>query len=405
MFLCNPSHSAGHMPGDRLSAAGVSLALGLGLFLAVAVGLAEGHPAAQPPGPAEQATQAFLALSARYQAADSATRAQLLGRLIGAVAARQQLLAVLVEQDPGAVLRVALPPGLVAGLPAAVRAYIEKKIELEGVLEVLHEDRVDGNRYLYVLETPAERLSLHFAADPPALLTGSRVNVRGVRIGQALALDSGKTSVQTLAAALPNTFGEQRTIVILVNFSDDPTQPYTVNYARDIVFNTTSQFDLENSFQQTWLAGDVVGWFTIALVSTVCDYSTLATQAKSAASAAGVNLSAYTRFIYAFPVNACTWWRLGTVGGSPTTAWINGDLLLDVTAHEMGHNLGLYHSHALECGTTTLGSSCSIIEYGDYVDVMGGYHPGHYNAFQKERLGWLNYGSSPPIMTVLANGT
>ncbi len=37
----------------------------------------------------------------------------------------------------------------------------------------------------------------------------------------------------------------------------------------------------------------------------------------------------------------------------------------------MGHNFGLYHSRALDCGTTTLGSSCSSIEYGDYVDVMG----------------------------------
>ena len=35
---------------------------------------------------------------------------------------------------------------------------------------------------------------------------------------------------------------------------------------------------------------------------------------------------------------------------------------------------------------------------------MGNIAAGHYNAFQKERLGWLDYGTSPPITTVQANG-
>src|SRR6202040_3472202 len=99
-------------------------------------------------------------------------------------------------------------------------------------------------------------------------------------------------------------------------------------------------FDLENSYGQTWLTGDVFGWYTIALSSTVCDYSTLATQAKSAAAAAGVNLSNYPRHVIAFPDNACGWWGLGTVGGNPSTAWINGSFELMVVGHEMGHNFG-----------------------------------------------------------------
>lgn len=49
-----------------------------------------------------------------------------------------------------------------------------------------------------------------------------------------------------------------------------------------------------------------------------CDYATLATQAKAAAQAAGVNLAVYTRYVYAFPQNACTWWGLGSVGGEPS---------------------------------------------------------------------------------------
>ena len=70
----------------------------------------------------------------------------------------------------------------------------------------------------------------------------------------------------------------------------------------------------------------------------------------------------------------------------------------------MGHNFGLYHSHAWDCGAPPIGTGCTSIEYGDTLDVMGGSSY-HFNAFQKERLGWLNYGASPPITPVTASGT
>jgi len=320
-------------------------------------------------------------------------------------AERQVLLSSLVETDPGEVLRVALPADQRQSLPPAVQALVEQTVALEGTLEVLHEDHETGSRYLHFLEVHGQRLALSFAAEPPTLPTGTRVRVTGVQVGQALALD-GSTSVQTLAPALANTFGAQPTLVMLVNFSDKTTQPYTVASAQG-VFTTTSNFDLENSYGQTWLSGvvdanqatDVRGWYTIALASTVCDYNTLASQAKAAAQAAGVTLSAYTRYVYAFPQNACTWWGLGTVGGKPSQAWINGSLQVRVVGHEMGHGFGLYHSHSLSCDA----SACTASEYGDGWDDMGGA-VGHFNAFQKERLGWLNSGASPPLLAVTATG-
>src|SRR5207248_2009719 len=46
------------------------------------------------------------------------------------------------------------------------------------------------------------------------------------------------------------------------------------------------------------------------------------------------------------------------------------------------------------------------IEYGDSFDVMGNTPtPAHFNAPQKELLGWLNYGGAPPITTVESSGT
>src|SRR5262249_34836088 len=90
--------------------------------------------------------------------------------------------------------------------------------------------------------------------------------------------------------------------------------------------------------------------------------------------------------------------------GNPSHAWINGSLQLRVVGHETGHNLGLYHSHALECGSVTIAAAgCSPIEYGDTVDIMGSA-AGHYNAYQKEWLGWLGYGASPPLTTAATDG-
>jgi hypothetical protein len=96
---------------------------------------------------------------------------------------------------------------------------------------------------------------------------------------------------------------------------------------------------------------------------------------------------------------------LGTVGGNPSEAWILGSLFTGVVHHEMGHNLGLWHSHALLCDRASTGSNCATAEYGDSFDVMGYYATRmHFNAVQKDLLGWLNYGGSPPITTVQTSG-
>ncbi|MBM3224424.1 MAG: hypothetical protein FJZ47_11565, partial [Candidatus Tectomicrobia bacterium] len=405
---CPPGPRRPRLPGASVRGAPLWLSV-LGLLLWASVGLAHQPPQAPIPSRhprAESLTHELATLHTKYQMAQPATRKQLHGPLLKLATERRQLLMTLLEEHPGEVLRVAFPADLRAGLPAAVRALVEEEAEVEGTLEVLHEDRYDGERFLCALTTPAgQRLALHFAAEPPtAVETGTRVRVSGIRLQQNLALTSGSSSVQTLAAALPNTFGAQNTLVILVNFTDKATQPYTVATAQNVVFQQTSNFDMENSYGQTSLTGTVVGWYTIALSNTVCDYSTLASQAKSAAQAAGVNLAAYTRYVYAFPQNACTWWGLGSVGGKPSQAWINGSLTLKVVSHEMGHNFGLYHAHSLDCGSTVLGTACTASDYGDTIDTMGNPASGHFNAFHKERLGWLNYGSSPVITTVQTDG-
>jgi hypothetical protein len=195
--------------------------------------------------------------------------------------------------------------------------------------------------------------------------------------------------------------------MILVNFRNNASQPYDVNYADQLVFTTVNNFFLENSYQQTHLSGVVKGWYTIDMDSprNGCDYQQIASRADAAAQAAGVVLSTYRRRIYAFPyASGCAWWGLGTVGGNPSRAWINGSLQLRVVAHELGHNFGLWHSHSLDCGSAVVGGNCTVSEYGDAMDTMGSSSY-HFNAFQKERLGWLGYGTSPPIVTAQASSS
>jgi hypothetical protein len=68
-----------------------------------------------------------------------------------------------------------------------------------------------------------------------------------------------------------------------------------------------------------------------------------------------------------------------------------------VTTHELGHNFGLWHSHSLDCGSVPFTPDCtSFVEYGDLWDSMGNCcfvdTPGHFNAVQKNLLGWMGSG-------------
>lgn len=356
---------------------------------------------------ARDLTVEMLSLRAAHAGAKSAVgKAQALAPLVAVARQRQGELLDLVDDDPAEVLRVALPASTRGALPAEIRGFIEEAADETGEIEVLHVDHVDGadDHYLHYLNTRGGRYSLHFAGAVPDLSTGSVVSVRGVRVAGAIVV-AGRPAVLMDKAieVVANTKGPQRTLAILVNFGNDPSQPYTVDYARNVMFGATSAFDYEASYQQTTVEGDVAGWFTIAASSLTCDVAAIATQAKAAAASAGYALSGYARLVYVFPSNACSWWGMGTVGGSPSQAWIHTKygFSVKVVGHEMGHNLGLFHSHSLDCGSASVASSgCAASEYGDLFDLMGSNSGGHFNAAQKERLGWLNDGLSPPLTTV-----
>ena len=369
---------------------------------------------------AEQLTNALLRLNEQYRVAAPSNKSTLLNELAMVAAERRDLLSALVLTNPAAVLKVSLPENIRAGLAAPVQASSEQTFSARGVLKILYADYGSAGTGLthgklsYHLQTASERLSLHFAFKPPThLLTGATVRVHGTRIGNSVVLaccNTGNTSsLQTVTAAtLPNTFGNFNTLVMLCNFLDNTAQPVSVAQASSQM-SSVSNYDMENSYQQTWLTPDVVGWYTLPENYASATSSNVESYCNAAAQNAGVNLSNYSRFMYVIPGLPNTgWWGLAEVGGQHSWVQAQYGFVLAVTAHEMGHNFGLYHAHSLSCGTNVLCSSGSLSEYGDNFDMMGNnpnYNGGHFNAFQKERLGWLNYSSQPPITTVSASGT
>lgn len=89
--------------------------------------------------------------------------------------------------------------------------------------------------------------------------------------------------------------------------------------------------------------------------------------------AAPTSLTDHVLIYFPFRSDCGGWAGLGSVSGS--RIWVNGYPLIDVTAHEFGHNLGLGHANRATCTSggarVSLSSSCTVDSYQDSADVMG----------------------------------
>src|SRR6266704_1665509 len=144
---------------------------------------------------------------------------------------------------------------VLAQTSASSTAAAQSRVQLEGQIEIVHQDFTDGHgRFVYTLkQADGTRVPLHFVKHPPThLLTGDHVRVTGQRSGGGLIVYSGSTNLQkttgsggtttTSSIPVPYTFGSQNTLVFLVNFQDDAVQPYTVADAQNAFFGTANSF-------------------------------------------------------------------------------------------------------------------------------------------------------------------
>jgi M6 family metalloprotease-like protein len=303
----------------------------------------------------------------------------------------------------------ALMLGLVMALPAAAAV---RPIELVGTLELLHgEDFTTGEAtYDYHLQTAKERVQVKFRAGhaaPDGFVNGAVVQIRGHRDGAIFAAADGATGGTVLQSA-PGWSGPRKLAVILMNFSNNATKPFTASFANGVVFtnsNSVRAYYAEQSFGAMVLQGTTFDWVKVPYASTSCQTSAWASAAKAAVAARGVDLSSYTNFMFIFPhTTACSWGGLGHLPG--TSTWINGTPSLRIPAHELGHNLGTHHASSLRCTTAgvrvALSSTCTKSEYGDPFTIMGNAATRHLSNLSLIQIGYLPESAT---RTVVATGT
>ena len=177
---------------------------------------------------------------------------------------------------------------LVVGRGRNTRAEAGGKVKVEGKLEVITSHFTDGSSdtELNLVTKKGKRLKLKPMGrlDQP-LLSGTEVAVSGTVDEQgdfAFLTDSSDFVVTNAVTASPDSVGEQKTLVVMMNFTNTPQPALTKAIVDDVVFNQMNSFYRENSYNQAFVTGSSFGWYNIPYTST-CFQTTVRRYALEAA--------------------------------------------------------------------------------------------------------------------------
>ena len=189
---------------------------------------------------------------------------------------------------------------LLCGRPALAQqptGDVDTPVTMTGVLHVVHGDDFDHQRsqFLYYLEEfqTKKHFHLHFLHPPTTHLhSGSIVTVEGTaHDSEIVVAAAGGTSLTTVVpATAPTVSGEQKTLVLVANFSN-VTVGCSATNVRDTLFTDPNTYSIdelyqESSYGQLWFTGDVYGPYNINYSTTSpCDYYAWANAAEAAATA------------------------------------------------------------------------------------------------------------------------
>jgi chitodextrinase len=292
-------------------------------------------------------------------------------------------------------------------------SYTGELVSMHG--DAFSKGRSVANRLL--LQTADHTYLLAFDGRGPQQLVGRRVTVRGslsngkITVGSVQLAAAGGTGSTTTGTSTTVASTTKNVAVLLFNFQNDTRQPYTPAFASGVMFTnaaSVANYFAEESFGQYAVSGAVFGWYTIPYDNTGCSYSTWATAARAAATAAGVTLGSYTNFVYAFPsASGCGWSGLAYLPGTET--WNNNSMSLRTNAHELSHNFGVHHASTISCTESGVRvalsanqANCSLSEYGDPFTVMGAAQTRQSHAEHKAQMTWIPTGDR---LDVTAAGT
>jgi hypothetical protein len=213
------------------------------------------------------------------------------------------------------------------------------------------------------------------------LNSGDRVRVKGNLRQQTQALEEVEVEsvelLQSEALLAPANVVNRRVLNTLVHFQDADAFISEAN-ARTVLRNNKSFFNDTTHGKVQMLYDEVGGEIEIrqvridALRADACSPHDWRTKAVSALQAQGVTTSSYNHIVLFLAPNSCTWAGLGTLGAlrgtGPYTSWVKSESGTSprVTAHELGHNLGLHHASTDANNDRVVDS-----EYADASSFMG----------------------------------
>ena len=323
--------------------------------------------------------------------------------------------------------------GLVVAFATSARA---RQVEITGPIEVLQIDDFDHGQSRLVVRVHDQRTGRDYVLEdaPPGLHHGMHVRAqgklrRGVRRDGARVLGApagGATSITVLDAGMPAAalvVGGRKAIVMVVEFTQDAKTVSCSDAAiTATMFSGTPSVDAlyrETSFGQLWWPADTNGngtadVYRVAIndAGSDCDTTTWRSLADSAATTAGANLGLYQHRVYVLPSSVgCSWAGYAQIGcGSACWSMVATCDRGDVYAHELGHNLGMYHASFDADNNGAVDASCPWGtwsgggEYCDDSDFMGISTNvwRQTNGPHKDQMGWLPAGK---VVNVASSGT